>query len=282
MKLKYIIPILFIALFTFSCSTDDDDNNQIINETEGLKKVHEFANANHTLELYTPSGHFKTGYNAISIRIKDNTTNNFVENATLSWMPMMEMPTKAHSCPKSAISKAVDKKTMYEGFVVFQMTNADGSGWSLKIDYTINGVAYSVTSDIEVAQSTLQNVTSFTGADQVRYVLALIEPKAPKIAVNKMKVGLFKMESMLSFPIVSDYKITLDPRMPSMGNHGSPNNTDLVFDDVDQLYHGNLSLTMSGYWVLNLKLLNAANAVLKGEEVTEDHTKSSLYLELDF
>ena len=36
------------------------------------------------------------------------------------------------------------------------------------------------------------------------------------------------MESMMSFPVVEDYKILLDPRMPSMGNHTSPNNEDLV------------------------------------------------------
>lgn len=282
MKLKYIIPILFISLFNLSCSSDDDNTDQIINETEGLKKVQEFSNSTHTVELYTTSGNFKTGYNAISMRIKDKATNNFVENAKISWMPIMQMPTMAHSCPKSAISKAVGKQTIYEGFIVYQMTNLDGSGWSLKIDYSINDVAYSVTSEIEVFQSEFQNVTAFTGTDEVRYVLALIEPKEPKIAVNKMKVGLFKMESMMSFPTVSDYKIALDPRMPGMGNHGSPNNTDLIFDAVDQLYHGNLSLTMTGYWVLNLKLLNADNSVLKGEDVTEDHTKSSLYLELDF
>ena len=35
MKLKYLLPIAFIALF-FSCSTDNDDD-AIVNETEGLE-----------------------------------------------------------------------------------------------------------------------------------------------------------------------------------------------------------------------------------------------------
>ena len=281
MKLKYIIPILFIALFTFSCSTDDD-SEEVLNEIEGLKKIQDLTNTTHTLELFNTTGNFKTGYNAISIRVMDNATKNFVENASLSWMPMMKMPTMDHSSPKSAISKAVGKATVYDGFIIYQMANLDGSGWSLKIDYTINGIDYTASSAIVVMQNDNQNVTNFMGTDGTKYVLALIEPKSPKIAVNKMKVGLFKMQTMMSFPSVPDYKITLDPRMPGMGNHSSPNNKDLTYDAADQMYDGDLSLTMSGYWVLNLKVLNSAGDILKGEAITEEHPKSSLYLELDF
>ncbi|MGC1630858.1 MAG: hypothetical protein WA749_01980, partial [Gelidibacter sp.] len=261
MKLKYIIPILFISLFTLSCSTNDD-SDEVLNEVEGLKKVQDLTNDTHTLELFNTIGNFKTGYNAISIRVMDNATKNFVENASLSWMPMMKMATMDHSCPKSEISKAVGKATVYDGFIIYQMANLDGSGWALKIDYSINGVAYSASSDIVVIQNDNQNVTSFMGEDGSKYVVALIEPKTPKIAVNKMKVGLFKMKTMMSFPSVPDFKITLDPRMPGMGNHSSPNNKDLTYNAADKMYDGDLSLTMSGYWVLNLKLLNSAGDIL--------------------
>ena len=264
-----------------SCSSDDD-NDTVLNEVEGLKKIQDLGNATHTVELFNTSGNFKTGYNAISIRIKDKTTNAFVENATLTWMPIMKMTTMDHSCPKSAVSKTLGKSTVYDGFIIYQMTNLDGSGWSLKIDYSINGVSYTASSDIVVMQNDNQNVTSFMGSDDVRYVMALVEPKDPKIAINKLKVGLYKMETMMSFPEVADYKITLDPRMPGMGNHSSPNNTDLSYNVAEKMYNGNLSLTMTGYWVLNLKLLNTVNDVLKGENVTEENPKSSLYLELDF
>ena len=131
-------------------------------------------------------------------------------------------------------------------------------------------------------QNAKQNVSSFMGSDNVRYIVTLIEPNTPKIAINDMVVGLYKMETMMSFPVVENYKITLDPRMPGMGNHSSPNNTDLTFNVQDGLYHGDLSLTMTGYWVLNLKLLNTTDVVLKGEVITTETTKSSLYLELEF
>lgn len=282
MKFKYIIPILFVALFATSCSTDDDDNTSILNEIEGLTKIQELTNATHTIELFNNSGQFRTGYNAVSIRIKDNVTSDYIENATMSWMPMMQMPSMQHSCPNSDIAKGLGKDTVYEGFIVYQMTNLDGSGWSLTVDYTIDNVDYSVSDTITVLQNENQNVASFIGTDDVRYILALIEPSSPKIAINNLMVGLFKMENMMSFPVVEDYTIELDPRMPGMGNHSSPNNTDLSYNMADNMYHGNLSLTMTGYWVLNLKLLNAADDLIKGETVTEENTQSSLYLELEF
>lgn len=281
MKLKYILQILFIALLATSCSTDNDDEI-IINEIEGLVKIQDLSNSTHTIELYNATGQFKTGYNAISIRIKDNTSNTYIENASVSWNPVMHMPTMQHSCPKSVIEKALGKETVYEGFIIYQMTGMDGSGWSLTVNYSINGVEYSITDTITVIQNAKQHVTSFMGSDNNRYVMAIIEPKTPKIAINNLKIGLFKMETMMSFPVVENYKITLDPRMPGMANHSSPNNTDLTFNTDDAMYHGNLSLTMTGYWVLNLKLLNAENEVLKGEDVTTENTQSTLYLELEF
>lgn len=281
MKLKYIIPILCISLYTLSCSSDDA-TDPIINEVEDLSKIQEIDNNTHTIELFNETGKFETGYNAISLRIKDNATDTYVENASLNWMPVMQMPTKAHSSPKSEISKALGMKTVYEGFIVYQMANIDDSGWLLSIDYTIDGNTYNASSDIVVMQSEFQNVTSFTGADEKRYVLALMAPDEPKIAINRLKVGLFAMETMMSFPVVEAYRMTLDPRMPGMGNHSSPNNTDLIYNSAEHLYEGDLSLTMTGYWVLNLQLLNAVGDLLKGEPITEDHPKSSLYLELEF
>ncbi|MDO5979312.1 hypothetical protein [Flavivirga spongiicola] len=281
MKLQYILPILFISLFTIACSTDDNDT-PIIDEIEGLVKIQEIKNNDHTIELYNKTGKFNTGYNHVTIRVKDNTNDSYFENANISWMPMMQMPSMQHSCPKSAIVKASNKKTLYEGFVIYQMTNSDGSGWSLTFEYTIDNTEYTATNTISVTQSEKQNVAAFMGSDGKKYIVALIKPKEPIIGINDLMVGLYKMESMMSFPIVQDYKILLDPRMPGMGNHSSPNNTDLSYNATDSMYHGDLSLTMTGYWVLNLKLKNSENTVLKGEDVTDQNTQSSLYLELEF
>lgn len=284
LKLKHLLSILLIALLTISCSTDDEDNmgTSSVSEVDGLTLIQELTNSTHRIELYNTTGEFKTGYNAVSLRVKDLATNTYVEDAELSWMPVMQMPTMQHVCPMSSPTKVIDKNTVYSGYIIYQMTNLDGEGWSLTVDYTINGNDYTVSDTITVIQNHNQNVLSFLGADDVRYIVALIEPSTPKIAINTLKVGLFKMENMMSFPVVENFSLTLDPRMPGMGNHSSPNNTDLIYNPSDGMYYADLSLTMTGYWVLNLKLLNENSEVLKGEEVTEEHTQSSLYLELEF
>lgn len=281
MKFKYILPIILLALFSVSCSEDENDDFQP-NEIEGLTKIQELSNDTHVIELYNKSGMFYTGYNEVSLRIKNKSNNEFEENANLSWMPIMQMPTMNHSCPKSNPIKAAGKNTVYQGFIIYQMTNADGSGWSLNINYSIDGIDYVASSDIVVLQNELQNVSSFLGSDNTKYVVAFMEPSQPIIGINDLVIGVYKMETMMSFPIVENYSLTLDPRMPGMGNHSSPNNTNLVYNLSDKMYHANLSLTMTGYWVLNLKLLNTGGEVLKGEDITELNTQSSLYLELEF
>ena len=278
---KLILPILLISLFTTGCSSDDNENPPV-NEVEGLVKIQDITNNTHTIELYTVAGMFKTGYNAVSLRIKDNSTNNYVENASITWMPVMQMPTMQHSCPFSVIEKGVGKQTVYEGYIIYQMTNTDGTGWTLNIDYTIDGMAYTASESIAVMQNENQNVTSFMGSDNSRYIISLIQPNDPIIGINDLMLGVYKMESMMSFPTVADYTIALDPRMPGMGNHSSPNNTDLNYSLSDHMYHGDLSLTMTGYWVLNLKLINAQEDLIKGEDVTTTNEQSSLYLELEF
>lgn len=281
MKFKYILPIILLALFSVSCSEDENDDFQP-NEIEGLTKIQELSNDTHVIELYNKSGMFYTGYNEVILRIKNKSNNEFEENANLSWMPIMQMPSMNHSCPKSNPVKAAGKNTVYQGFIIYQMTNADGSGWSLNINYSIDGTDYVATSDIVVLQNNLQNVSSFLGSDNTKYVVAFMEPSQPIIGINDLVIGVYKMETMMSFPIVENYSLTLDPRMPGMGNHSSPNNTNLVYNLSDKMYHANLSLTMTGYWVLNLKLLNTSEEVLKGEDITELNTQSSLYLELEF
>ncbi len=281
-SITYIFSILFI-LTIFSCSDDNNDNQEDLNkEIEGLIKVTEISNDEHIIEIYSTKTKLYTGYNELTIRIVDKLTDEFITNATLDWMPVMHMPEKNHSCPKSEIDKTAGMKTTYGGFIIFQMAGMMDSGWTLTFDYNVSGVTYSAIGNIDVMMSERQVVTVFTGADEVKYVLALIEPTDPEVKINDMSAGLYKMESMMSFPVVENYIVQLDPRMPSMGNHGSPNNEDLVYSALEENYQGKLSLTMTGYWKLNLRLLNENQELLKGELVTEENDSSTLYLEIEF
>ncbi len=275
--LKYFA--LFLSVIFMACSTDDD--NAPTNELDGLALVKIISNETHEIELFTNSGQFVQGYNDVSMRIKDLATGNYVTDAEVSWMPMMQMISMSHSCPFSSVARTQGTDNLYNGYIVFQMAENDMEHWSLNVDYTIDGTSYEATDAISVPASPKRTVNSFMGSDGTRYIVALIEPANPKIAINDMKAGIFRMETMMNFPAVEGYTLKIDPRMPGMGNHGSPNNVDLT-QSANGFYYGKLSLTMSGYWKVNLQLANTANEVVKGEAVTDAVTESSIYFEIEF
>jgi len=281
--LKYIFAILIISASFLSCSTDNDDEPTPLNPVAGLIKIYEFSEADHTVEIYSEKQVLEVGYNELSIRILDKASNNYISNAELTWMPMMHMESMSHSGPHSMLQNT-ENETVYKGHIVFQMAENDTEYWEVTLNYIFNGEPLSMTQRVSVVQPVdgFRKTQVFTGADEVRYILAFVNPKDPQVAINDFQAVLYKMENMMTFPVVENYKVTVDPRMPSMGNHTSPNNEDMVYNAATKMYNGKLSFTMTGYWKINLKLLNASGEVLKGEDITDDNPASSLYFELEF
>lgn len=271
MNLLKSVFIIFAFSTFVSCTKNDDP--VVTNDLDGLTLVTTLSNTTHKIALYTSSGKFQTGYNAIYVQVK-TTAGTVVNNASISWTPTMHMMGKTHSCPASAISNN-------KGYLVFQMAGTDDEYWTLTIDYTIDNVAYTVTDTIAVSEFSKRVVETFTGSDNNTYVLALVNPTTPAVAVNDISMVLYKMESMTSFVIVDGYTIKIDPRMTSMGNHTSPNNVNLT-QGTDMMYYGKLSLTMTGYWKINLQLQDASETIVKGEAVTDTNEGSSIYFELEF
>ena len=281
MKISFrtFIFTILISLFAISCRTSEDPiEPKII--TENLVKIKDITNDTHIIELYSVTGTTTLGYNDLKLRIKNKSTNQYENNATVSWNPVMHMTSMMHSGPKSSVSKL--ENNLYGGYVVFQMPQNSTEYWDLKIDYSINGVNYTATSVIDVPVSSKVKVSSFMGSDNVKYVVALIDPKSPKVAVNDITVGVWKMQDMMNFPVVDGYTVKIDPRMPGMGNHTSPNNIDPIQTLVGQMYKGKLSLTMTGYWKINLQLAKADGTVVKGEPITDAVAASSIYFDLEF
>jgi hypothetical protein len=278
MKFLRIVSLVLVTIMA-SCTNNDVP---AVDELEGLTQFKEISNTTHTIELYKHMGGLEQGFNEISLKIKDKSTNQYIKNATVTWMPVMHMAMMNHSCPKSPVTKVSTDGLVYEGYIVFQMAQNATEYWDLKIDYTINGTAYTMTSVIDVPASAKQRVTTFTGSDSVRYIVAYVDPHHPKVGINDMVAGVWKMQDMMTFPVVDNFKLKIDPRMPSMGNHSSPNNVDANQTVSGDLYNGKLSLTMTGYWKINLQLLNASGTVLKGETITDAVPASSIYFEIEF
>ncbi|MBL7769628.1 MAG: hypothetical protein JNK20_11655 [Flavipsychrobacter sp.] len=279
MKSLFIWGLLSLALLFTACSKSDEKPAPA-DELEGLVLVKTISNATHAIDLYTASGKFETGYNSIYFQIK-TTSGSLVDNATSSWMPVMKMMNMSHSCPFSVIEKKQGAQYTYQGFIVFQMQGNDMEYWELSLNYTINGQTYTIKERIQVTDPIRRKVQSVMGSDNKRYVLAMMEPSNPKVALNDMSVLLYTMTNMMQFDPVDNYTIQIDPRMPGMGNHGSPNNIHLT-QGADKIYRGKLSLTMTGYWKINLQLQNANGTVVKGEPVAGDNESSSLFFEVEF
>lgn len=282
------IKFLFVAVLfsiAFTSCTDENDDPIIMAEENPLAEYNMLTalKANgHDIEVYSEQSQFTIGYNELFFRIKDEAADSYVSDAVITMMPIMHMTEMMHSCPKSAISKT-DDASVYKGFAVFQMPGNADEYWDLGLEYSIGDQTFEANERIEVKLPVdgKQRVSSFMGADDARYIVAMM-PMTPEVAVNDFSAMVFKMENMMMFPAVADYTISIDPRMPSMGNHSSPNNEDLTYDAGSGMYKGKLSLTMTGYWKINLKLMNASDEVLKGEDITEENESSSLFFEIEF
>ena len=109
-QLKNIVAVLFMALALISCS--DNDDSTTVNELDGLTKFQEMTNTTHTIELYSHTGVLVQGYNEVKLRIKDNATNQYIKNATVSWMPVMHMAMMNHSCPNSEVEQMTREGTL--------------------------------------------------------------------------------------------------------------------------------------------------------------------------
>lgn len=280
--LKYIfIPALFLMLFS-GCS-DDTEAVIEVDPVKDLVKIDEFSAEGYLTEIYSEKTDLEVGYNALSLRIKNEANNEYLSEAEVSWMPLMHMETKEHSAPHSELSNSVDN-SVYTGSIVFQMPGNETEYWDLQVTIKTNGQTITQTHRISVLQpkDDLKKLQVFLGNDDTKYVLAYVDPKNPEIGINEFTAVLYKMENMMSFPVVENYEITLDPRMPGMDNHSSPNNQNLVYNPVTKRYEGKLSLTMTGYWKINLKLLNENGETVMGNEVTETDPASDLYFELEF
>lgn len=277
MKLKLFISLLFLGIL-FSCTKEeipaDPMKDFYLLETINLDS--------YRMELYATNHQWTLGYNQVYFRIKD-AEGKTINNPDISWTPVMHMVSKTHSCPVSSVSSS-EFEGIGSGFVIFQMPSNDSEYWDISFNITINGSSMSVTKEVEVnlPLDNRKRVSVFMDANEQKYVLALVEPSAPKIAVNDIRMKLFKMETMMSFSVVPNGTILLDPRMPSMDNHSSPNNVDLSYNPGTNSYEGKLSLTMSGYWKLNLQYLDSNGQLVKGNEVTDTTPSSNLYLELEF
>jgi hypothetical protein len=295
MKKNIIISLYTILILSaaISCDKKNNEPEPAIDPTEGLIKIQEFSTQGspYTVTLYNETGRLQLGYTKVYFAVADN-DGRFIDNATLSAFPEMDMGMMKHSTPRSEITK-VDSKALYEAYYSFLMYSGQGDGvWYYDLKYTVGNVTDSIVdAEIEVhnvfrpdgvtTRRVIQSVVAIDGSGK-RYIVTLVEPFSPKVGANEITAYIHERQDANTYPAVADFKLKLDPRMPSMENHSSPNNVDLTWDATDRIYKGTVNFSMTGYWKLNLILQNGKGETLYGNPVSDETEASSLYFEVEF
>ena len=304
----YQIFIMSVLLMAVSCTLDKTDYESEINtavpENYEFKEATAVNKDGYTISIETLNGTFYQGYNEIRLKITNTQTNEHINASGVTFLPVM---TKADgsktSCPYQYTPDYKPDGKYYSGYSVFTDKSNTTVNWKLYLSFMLNQKTYTFSKDITVNEQSNKNLnmTSFTGNDGEQYYIALISPQKPKVAENKLVAGIYKYNkpavstgnfpdpSQFSYSEVKGYTLQLDPRMPepSMGNHSSPNNKDLIQEN-DGLYHGIVNYTMTGNWTLNFIMQNQFGKILKGTIVPTTFTpgvegvKSELHIDILF
>lgn len=274
---------------------DDDENCCVAEEAlriykflQTVKNVPELTTEvddKYVIYAYTPTGRFHKGYNDLYFVATKRTTGNYVRYFNITQVTPLMFMTKmnmSHSTPVSAGFQVLDaeRPAVQHGWVSFLMDSGEGGTWSFSYDVKVLNTEGKVEkAPIEVdplptGQSWLKSFK--VGADT--YYLSLVNPLDWATGTNAIQAYVSKKSTPITTPYAlaePTFTIEVDPRMPDMGNHTSPNNEALTKQD-DGSYLGQINLTMTGLWRIHLTVRDAeGNIVAGGDDL--DNGLSSLY-----
>ncbi|MFZ4261570.1 hypothetical protein ACFRAE_05980 [Sphingobacterium sp. HJSM2_6] len=303
--------ILFSCILTITFSCTKEKTNYEAERSKEIPSETTFSTLfksnleGYEIEILSIQAKLQQGYNEIRVKIKSNQTHQPIQADAVHMLPVLtQAANRFKSAPhsKELTFNSTDKS--HDGYVVFTQLSTDDQFWELLLQIRVGQQIIPLKQRIKVdAQSNKNlNLVQFTGIDQEDYTIALIAPRAPNVAENRLIAGIYKRDkdqeisnadvsSLLisTYNRVQSYRLQLDPRMPepSMGNHSSPNNRDLEQQE-NGWYEGVVNYTMTGNWTLNFILLNSAGRIIKGTPVPKDFTpgvagiKSELFIDILF
>lgn len=307
-KLIFLMSILGFVLI--SCTKEKTDYNLDIEkpivENSGFQEVAVMTEGKFKIRLSAPNGRVSVGYNNLQLTVESSSTGEIVRPTEIIFLPIYEEEqSPLNSCPhlEKWTLKDSQGEDGYEGYVVFPRLTSSSTYVYLYFSFYENDILHTFKLPLEVQEQPNKNLgmTQFVGKDGNLYYLVLVGPQKPKVGENELVAGLYKYNkpaegihhtgfpntAIFSYSIVNNYTLLLDPRMPdpSMGNHSSPNNKDLI-QQPDGFYHGIVNYTMTGNWALNFILLDANGQVQRGTVVPNDFTpgregaRSELFIDI--
>ena len=234
---------------------------------------------------YSRTGKFNVGYNELFFVVTKKKNGNYVKNYEIKdfspVMLMVKMNMK-HSTPVSGPAESFNDSyaAVKRAWVSFIMSSGESGSWTL--GYNIETLGSK--GGVEEADITVDPLPS--GQDWVKsfkqgndtYYISLTSPTDLKTGTNTLKAYVSKKSNPATTPyaIASEsFLVDIDPRMPDMGNHTSPDNTPLL-KQADGSYQGTVNLTMTGLWRIHFTVRDLqGNIVAGGDELKDGY--SSLF-----
>jgi len=246
---------------------------QTVKPIDGIDLV---VDGQYKVNVYSRTGTLHTGYNDLYFVATKASTGNyikFLDITNLTPLMFMSKMNMYHSTPTSSevATSDINLVAVKHGWISFVMNTSDAGSWSLAFDAEVlkkKGSLEATTITVGALPEGQQWLKSFK-VENDTYYLSLVNPTDWKTGTNTIKAYVSKKSNPITTPYAlaaETFTVDIDPRMPDMGNHTSPNNTPLVKQE-DGSYQGTINLTMTGLWRIHLKVKdNEGNVVAGGEE----------------
>ena len=317
MRLKknilWVLAVLWGTVFT-SCNSNDDLGSQAIEipgvtidgdvdccSAEEALQVYRFlqtvkiipelstvVDGQYNVFAYSKTGSFHTGYNEIFFVATKKKNGNYIKNFDidgLSPLMLMVKMNMKHSTPVggSAESFNNDYLAVKRTWVSFVMNTSEAGSWTIGYHASVlgaNGGIEAKDITVDALPAGQQWLKSFKVGNDT-YYLSLVNPTDWITGKNTINAYVSKKNTPATTPYglaEEQFTIEIDPRMPDMGNHTSPDNVALT-RQADGSYQGTVNLTMTGRWRIHLAIKDAqGNTVAGGDDLSEGY--SSLFWEV--
>ena len=304
--MKKKVLTLFLAVTTLglvSCNSNDDENGIVIDgidlskdvdccSAEEALQVYKFlqtvkiipelsteVNGLYNVWAYSKTGSLHRGYNDLYFVVTKKKTGNYVKNFDLTnvtpIMDMVKMGMK-HSTPVAPAVTTFDETRLAvkHGWVSFLMNTSDAGTWAFSYDIAVLGSTGGI-KDVPFTVDALPDgqdwLKSFKVGDDT-YYLSLVNPSDFVTGTNDIQAYISKKNTPATTPYglaTEKFTIEIDPRMPDMGNHTSPDNVALT-KQADGSYKGSINLTMTGLWRIHLTVKDAQGNIVAGGDDLKD------------
>lgn len=264
---------------------------QVYNFLQTVKIIPELStvvDGQYNVFAYSKTGSFHTGYNEIFFVATKKKNGNYIKNYDIDGlkplMLMVKMNMK-HSTPVGGKAESFDNAylAVKRTWVSFVMNTSEAGSWTLGYNANILGSKGGI-EEADITVGELPEGQAWLKSFKVEndtYYLSLVNPTDWQTGTNAITAYVSKKNTPAKIPYglaEEQFTIEIDPRMPDMGNHSSPNNVALTRKN-DGSYQGSINLTMTGRWRIHLTVKDAqGNIVAGGDDLADGF--SSLYWEV--